>query len=106
LLPSAHYEMMASQSGKSFRFTILHLRLLDDNPTAHFSANTITAATMQEIVPNTRSGRALWAVKTPMMPAILRMRSHQLSGQIRDKYDRPQQVSSSGSLSARLPFGM
>ena len=59
----------------------------------------VTAATMQEIVPNTRSGRALWAVTNPMMLKILRMLFQQLSGRIRDKYERPEQVSSSGSLS-------
>ena len=71
----------------------------DDNPTVNFSARTITAATMLEIVANTRSGRALWAVTRPMTPAIRRMLFHQLSGLMRDKYERPEHVSSSGSLS-------
>ena len=73
-----------------------------DDPTVNFSARTITAASMLEIVANTRSGRALWAVTSPMIPAIRRMLIHQLSGLMRDKrdkYERPEHVSSSGSLS-------
>ena len=40
----------------------------------------MTAATMLEIVANTRSGRALRAVTRPMISAIRRMLFHQLSG--------------------------
>jgi hypothetical protein len=43
---------------------------------------------MLEIVANTRSGRALWAVTSPMIPAIRRMPFHQLSGLVRDKLRR------------------
>jgi len=71
----------------------------DNNPTVNFRASTIPAATMEEIVANTRSGRALWAVTSPTIPAMRRMLFHQLSGLMRDKYERPEQVSSSGSFS-------
>jgi hypothetical protein len=66
--------MKSSRSGKRFCFTLYLCGFCqDDNPTVNLSANTITAATMQEIVANTISGLALWEVTSPMMPAILRI---------------------------------
>ena len=59
----------------------------------------MTAAIMLEMDANTRSGRALQAVTRPMISAIRPMLFHQLSGLMRDKYERPEHVSSSGSLS-------
>ena len=59
----------------------------------------MTAATMLAIVAKTRSGRALRAVTHPTIYAIGRMLFHQLSGPRPRKYESPEQVSSSGSLS-------
>ena len=83
----------------SARFTATTRFCQDDDPKVNFNARTMTAAIMLEIVANTRSGRALRAVARPMISAIRRMLFHQLSGPRRDKYERPEHVSSSGSLS-------
>jgi hypothetical protein len=51
-----------SQSGRKCSFSQLSPCgfCQDDNPTVNFSANIITAATMQEIVANTRSAARYW----------------------------------------------